>query len=265
MKLIVGKLFTVIKGFLMKKIILFLFLVFALALTSDLFAQKENQDVMYLTNGVIHSGKIIEKTNSRVTIQTEKGTYKIPITSIEKIIQAGENTTEESKTEATEQKNDNNIVNITKPLSKPSNTNDFQPQTISYRNPGIATLMSLVFPGGGQFYNAQSSKGIGFFLWGSISNGVIIYALEGNIDSDTQETIIAIAGISALTCWIYGMYDANSMAKQINKGYINIASFNLGENKTLALNPDIRLVNSNLNYNKNNSILSYGINFKLSF
>lgn len=30
----------------------------------------------------------------------------------------------------------------------------------AYKNPGIALLLSLIFPGGGQFYNGHAGKGI---------------------------------------------------------------------------------------------------------
>ncbi len=29
-----------------------------------------------------------------------------------------------------------------------------------YKNPGVALLLSLIFPGGGQFYNGHAGKGI---------------------------------------------------------------------------------------------------------
>lgn len=233
----------------MKKVLLILFLVFALASTSNLFAQKEKMDIIYLKDGGIYMGKIILYTNDYLKIKTNNGTYNPSLDNIRKISYDVDS-----------------LVNLDNQLMKENLTsNVFQPKTIPYRNPGIATLMSLVFPGGGQFYNAQSIKGIGFFLWSSINYGVIAYAIRKDFVPDTQVKIFAIAGVSALTCWIYGMYDANSMAKKINQGYINIASFNLGNNKTLALNPDIRFVNSYLIDKKNESIMSYGINIKLSF
>lgn len=243
----------------MKKLISFISIVLIIASTSNLFAQKEKMDIMYLTNGIIHRGKITDKTDTKVTIQTAQGTYTIPTTSIEKIIQAGENTSEESKPKAAEQKNDYNTVNATKTLSQTTNFNNFQSQTIPYRNPGIATLMSLVFPGGGQFYNAQSKKGIGFFLWGIASDAALVYSSFQN--DDNSGTITGIAAVSALACWIYGMYDANSTAKKINNGSIYIVSFNLGENKTLSFNPDFKSITLPTESN----FLSYGLNIKLNF
>lgn len=243
----------------MKKLISFIAILLIIASTSNLFAQKEKMDIMYLTNGIIHRGKITDKTDTKVTIQTAQGTYTIPTTSIEKIIQAGENTSEESKLKAAEQKNDYNTVNATKTLSQTTNFNNFQSQTIPYRNPGIATLMSLVFPGGGQFYNAQSSKGIGFFLWGILSDGLFVYmSINKNENSANGK---GIAAVSALVCWIVGMVDANSTAKKINNGYINMVSFDLGENKTLSFNPDFKSITLPTESN----FLSYGLNIKLNF
>ena len=218
-------------------------LIFVIGLFSiNVFAQNEIkeviQDVIYLTNGLIHRGKIIDTTAEYILIKTNKGTYKIPYSNVEKISQ---------------EKID--LINT-------NNQSNFQLKSIPYRNPGIATFMSLLIPGGGQFYNAQSAKGIGFFLWGAGSASLLTYSAFGGFENN-NETIAILSGISYLACWTSSMLDAERTAKYINDGYL--ATFNLGNNKTLALNPDVRLVNSNSNYIKNNSILSYGINFKLSF
>lgn len=42
-------------------------------------------------------------------------------------------------------------------------TQQTTPQTFvpgRYKNPGVALLLSFVFPGGGQFYNGQAGKGL---------------------------------------------------------------------------------------------------------
>ncbi len=239
----------------MKKLISFIAIILIIASASNLFAQKEKMDIIYMKDGGIYKGKIIVQTNDYIKIKTESGTYNPPLNNIRKIAQDGdslENGDNQIQTDSI------NIID-SQLMKKTLIRNDFQPLTISYRNPGIATLMSLVFPGGGQFYNAQSSKGIGFFLWSSINSGVIIYALQGNIDHGTQDAIIIIAGISELTCWISGMIDANSMAKKINNRYI--ASFNLGNNKTLSFNPEVKPISLPFEYN----LLSYGFSMQLSF
>lgn len=66
----------------MKKIITLIFYL----LTINAFAQKINNDVLYLKNGSIYRGKIIEKNQQIVKLETcEKNIYAVQMTDIQEI------------------------------------------------------------------------------------------------------------------------------------------------------------------------------------
>src|SRR5260370_32485983 len=56
------------------------------------------------------------------------------------------------------------------------------------KNPGVAMLLSIVFPGGGQFYNGHAGKGI-----------------------------LILCTCWLVIPWIWGIFDAYSCAKRINR------------------------------------------------
>ena len=62
------------------------------------------------------------------------------------------------------------------------------PMARDYKNPGVALLLSIIFPGGGQFYNGHAGKGI-----------IVLF---------TFWTIIP---------YIWSLFDAYSCAKRINR------------------------------------------------
>ena len=71
-----------------------------------------------------------------------------------------------------------------------------------YKNPGIATILSFFFMGLGQIYNGQIGKGVAFLIAYVIS--VLLM-------------LIVIGFVTTPVLWIWGMVDANSSAKRINK------------------------------------------------
>jgi TM2 domain-containing membrane protein YozV len=70
---------------------------------------------------------------------------------------------------------------------------------IEEKSPLLALFCSLIIPGLGQVYNGKTARGIGIFL-GSLFGLILI--------------------IPGIIVWIYGMYDAYSMAKKMNSGEI---------------------------------------------
>ena len=66
------------------------------------------------------------------------------------------------------------------------------------KSPGLATFLSFLITGGGQFYNGDVVKGIGMLL-GALFLGVITY------------------GILGIPFWIWSMVDASKSAKKINE------------------------------------------------
>ena len=72
-------------------------------------------------------------------------------------------------------------------------------ENIEEKSPFLSLLCSLFIPGLGQVYNGKTSRGIAFFV------GTLV------------GLILVIPGI---IIWLYGMYDAFSMAKKMNIGQI---------------------------------------------
>jgi TM2 domain-containing membrane protein YozV len=68
------------------------------------------------------------------------------------------------------------------------------------KSPGVAALLSVVFPGSGQVYNGETMKGI-LILIGSLV-GILIYLIPGVI------------------VWIYGIYEAYTTAGKMNEGKV---------------------------------------------
>jgi TM2 domain-containing membrane protein YozV len=77
------------------------------------------------------------------------------------------------------------------------------PRGIEEKSPLLALFCSLIIPGLGQVYNGKTARGIGIFL-GSLFGLILI--------------------IPGIIVWIYGMYDAYSMAKKMNAGEIQFLS-----------------------------------------
>jgi TM2 domain-containing membrane protein YozV len=71
-----------------------------------------------------------------------------------------------------------------------------------YKNPGVATVLSFLFMGLGQFYNGQIGKGILFLILYGISIALMT---------------VVIGFVTTPILWIWGMVDANSSAKKINQ------------------------------------------------
>ena len=71
-----------------------------------------------------------------------------------------------------------------------------------YKNPSIATILSLFFMGLGQIYNGQIGKGVVFIILYGISVALMW---------------VVIGFITTPILWIWGMVDANNSAKKINE------------------------------------------------
>jgi TM2 domain-containing membrane protein YozV len=75
------------------------------------------------------------------------------------------------------------------------------------KNPGIAAAASFVFTGLGQVYNGQIMKGVLFIIVQAI-NIALMFAVIGFITFPLV--------------WIYGVYDAYNVAKNINAGQVHV-------------------------------------------
>lgn len=234
-----------------KLFILVLFVMFGLCT----FAQTQNyQDVVYLKNGSVIKGVIIEQIpNVSLKIETDNGSTFIcdmkDVTKLakEKIIK---------KTETVEQT----------PIAEEEHINrDSISTTISsYRSPALAGWLSFLMPGVGQFYNGQPGMGVCYLLWHTLSFGIIYYGINESYYSykrnNNWETHIVLGASSALLSWIISIIDANVTAKEINKSF-GFTSINLSNKANLSFNPEIKPLNKQIN----SGYMSYGLNIKLSF
>ena len=77
------------------------------------------------------------------------------------------------------------------------------PISATPKNLWLAVILSAIFPGLGQFYNHQTTKGILFLVLGII--------------------LIFLIFILYLVFWAYNIYDAYSDVKKINAGTMKAA------------------------------------------
>lgn len=238
----------------MKKLITFLAFAFILAFGNNLIAQNTYQDVVYLKNGSVVKGIIIEQTlNVNLKLKTSDGSlFVFEMKDVEKITKE--------------------YIGVNKNDKTQSNIDDSYPIKTTakrFREPAVSTILSFFVPGIGQFYNGQTAKGVGHLVW-YIGSYSVMFACSTNIKNnpDTYNSDVALLGlvssVSFLTSWIVSMVDANKSAKAINR-QLGFASIQLGERTNLSFNPDFKLVNNYSSINSNSISPTYGLNIRLSF
>ena len=87
------------------------------------------------------------------------------------------------------------------------------------RTPFIATILSFFFVGWGQWYNGKTWDGVkllGIFL--GVYVLMIIFSTVLSTIQPLALFLTLILFFVLLMIWIYGMYDANKIAKMINRG-----------------------------------------------
>lgn len=190
----------------MPKLSFALFILLFCSFTS-VFAQQRTLDIVYLKNGMIVRGVIIEN---------------IPDVSIK--IQLRDRSIHEYSSEEIEK-----IVR--KPLGQPQyRSQTSQTLTGSEKSPGIAFILSFIFPGLGQYYNGQPVKGV---IQEVLVVGGVVAALAAGTSDDCytagsypyqytscyQSTNavfwVGLGGAAAASLW--SMIDAPLSASSINK------------------------------------------------
>ena len=87
-----------------------------------------------------------------------------------------------------------------------------QQQPVGYKDPGIATIISVVVPGGGQMYAGETKRGA--MLLGVGMGGVL---LGSALTVETGSGLPVMAGsLLYLGTWIYGIMDASDSAARMN-------------------------------------------------
>ena len=178
-------------------------------------AQSEMRDVIYLKNGGVVKGIIIEQIpNESVKLQTSDGsTFVYKMEEVEKL---------------SKELNDNQIKQ--KKLQVPR------------KSPVGATLLSALLPGVGELYATNAQKGWGTMVCSILCPGIITgcgYYLGYALGSPEVVYICSgLASLSYLTLWVGSMISANRLAKEVNiqNGYL---SFKIGDKTSLGFRPEL--------------------------
>jgi hypothetical protein len=201
----------------MKRFVCMVLVVSLSASPAILAAQAYYEDVVYLHNGSIIRGTIVEQIpGERVSIRTSDGSvFVFPFEDVERIAK--------------------------------------EPRTFSAprKSPALALVCSLFLTGGGQFYNGQTSKGLIMLLLGIGGTATFITAYPEEETScgwyycSTEESgdeALAWVGLAvASATWIWSMIDAPVTAENLNRhrGYSR-SEIPLSSGLALSLEPSER-------------------------
>lgn len=219
-----------------------LLLSFLILIVFSTKAQQNYEDVVFLKNGSVIHGVIIEQIpNKSIKIKTKDGSiFVYAYTEIQKMTK--------------EQVVSNYSVQNNTGVDK------------TFKNPTTALLFSFLIPGGGQFYNHEYTKGAimlgvdliavgvgiigatnisyhsgtyhpGYYLGGHYYSG---YSDPGYYYSDPNALMYIGFGLQ-LANGIYSMIDASNSAKAINKKNGLGMILKLDRNTDLALQPDYKI------------------------
>jgi hypothetical protein len=111
-----------------------------------------------------------------------------------------------------------------------------QPHVQNFKDPGTATVLSVVVPGGGQFYSGETGKGAA--ILGVGMGGLVLgVGLSGVSCSDsscsTHTAPLLLGSLAYLGAWIYGIADAGHSAERMNTLH-GIARLTRGATPTVA-------------------------------
>jgi TM2 domain-containing membrane protein YozV len=94
------------------------------------------------------------------------------------------------------------------------------------KKPMFALILSAIFPGVGQIYNNQVSKGISIIALNVIINFLLVKPIEkimtlgGSIPDNSTLFIVAAYTAAGLVLWIYSLIDAKRTAEKINESEV---------------------------------------------
>ncbi|MDR0789751.1 MAG: TM2 domain-containing protein [Bacteroidales bacterium] len=203
----------------MKRKSMFILAVVCIAIANSAFGQNvtEFRDVVYLKNGSIIKGQIVEQVfDSIIKIQTTDGSlFVYRQAEVEKI------------------------------------ESEVQPAVPYYLYKSPATSWALSFflvPGIGQFYNGDNTKGW-LYLGGYVGSWLVFYAGVAQVFGDSysdytlNDLATTIGMISVTTLWFASWITAPKQARQLNRER-GLLSWQIGKKSNLALSPDVKLYNN---------------------
>jgi hypothetical protein len=85
-------------------------------------------------------------------------------------------------------------------------------QQPGYKDPGIATIASVVIPGGGQMYSGETKKGVALL---GIGMGSLVLGYAASVDGGSAAPA-AVGYLVYLGTWVYGIMDAGDSAHRMN-------------------------------------------------
>lgn len=230
-----------------KKIFVLIAILFA---GLSMYAQNNTQDVVYLKNGGILKGVIIEQVPGvSLKIQTADGSvFVYPIDEVEKMAK-------ETPTVQSQQQTNSNFStkNPTEPKYKVS----------SRKSPFAAGLLSFFIPGAGQLYATDFQTGWGYVAWSLLGYPALVgtcflFGYEfGAVMS------IVLSGVQFWVC-IDSIIDAVNLAKKVNleNGYL---SMKINDKVSLGVRPELSYNNIMQQNGGMSPTFTKGIGFSLSF
>jgi hypothetical protein len=113
------------------------------------------------------------------------------------------------------------------------------PYGAGYKDPGTATLFSVLLTGGGHFYSGETRKGatllgvgLGSFIAGAAMSGGVSCS---DYSCSNNTTPLVVGSLVYLGTWIYGIVDSGNAARRQNA----IHGFN-----TVGLSPTVKPLNN---------------------
>lgn len=173
----------------------------ALIVVSSQAVGQQLEDVVYLKNGSIIRGLIIEHVpGETIKIQTRDGNlFVYEIRQVDRIMK------------------------------------ESRKKSIGGKSPGLALGLSLgggiLVDGVGQFYNGEIGKGFGFVAWSLMSQILLLAGTEDNerygFDIDDDDFLTGAGLISRIACYTTAAVDAYKSAKRKNEeiGYGRLSRY----------------------------------------
>jgi hypothetical protein len=96
-------------------------------------------------------------------------------------------------------------------------------QPAGYKDPGTATIISVLIPGGGQMYSGETQRGltllgigVGGLVVGTALSASSVGCDADSCDTETNLLPLAIGYLAYLGSWAYGIMDADDSAERMN-------------------------------------------------
>jgi len=201
-----------------------LLLILVVLVCSSLYAGQNLQDVVYLKDGSVIHGTIIEQIPN-VSIKIQRNDGDILVAQMDNVIKM----TKEP------------VLNLANSGSGRSDNNNNNIDSRDYKSPGLAFLCSFILPGAGQYYNGDITKGV--IMDVVYATGIVMWTGFGTEKkttyygySTTKITPFLYIGTSlAIASELWSMIDAPISASAINRknsknNYGHLIEFNEGTN-----------------------------------